>query len=327
LFICFALLALLVAPWLGVRTLTPSDVFGRASDASGLDARIFWQLRLPRELLAWCAGATFGICGMVFQALFRNPLAEPSLLGVSSGASLGAAAAIRFGLVAGTGAAGLLGAVTLPACAFVGALGAVGIITAFARMTRSTKDATLLLAGVAISSLFSSVIMIFQYTSGAVETFRLVSWTMGGINAIGMNEGLRAIPPMLLALILAACCATELDLITFGDEIASTRGVALERLKRVLFVGMSLSVAVVVANCGPIGFLGLIAPHIARRLVGPRHFALTFATAVVGGTALLVCDTAARTLWAPADLPVGVIISFLGAPFFLWLLFGPRRAQ
>ena len=331
LFLGFALFVFWASPWFGVQNMTPADVFLSGAGEKNLEVHIFWQLRFPRTVLAWCAGATFGICGMVFQALFRNPLAEPSLLGVSSGAALGAAAAIRFGLAAqadtpSVSSSGLLGGATIPSCAFVGALLAVGIITAFARMTRSTKDATLLLAGVAISSLFSSIIMIFQYTGGAVEAYRLISWTMGGISVVGIGEGLRAVPSLLIGLLLAARFSTELDLITFGDEIASTRGVELERLKRLLFAGMSLSVAIVVANCGPIGFLGLIAPHIARRMIGPRHLALTFVTAVVGGTALVVCDTAARTLWAPADLPVGIIISFLGAPFFLWLLFGPRKA-
>ena len=317
----------LAAPWAGVRLILPSDVFGwggRAADAA--EASIFWQLRVPRVLLAWCAGATFGLCGMVFQALFRNPLAEPSLLGVSSGAALGAAAAIRFGLSVGSvGVFKALGAIAMPACAFAWALLAIAIISAFSRMARGAGDATLLLAGVAISSLFSSLIMVFQYTGGAAETYKLLSWTMGGISVVGMNERLRAVPSLLITLVMSLHFSTELDLLTFGDEIAATRGVELEKMKRLLFAGMSLSVAMVVANCGPIAFLGLIAPHVSRRLLGARHRVLAPCSAAVGGTALVVCDTAARTLWAPADLPVGIIISFLGAPFFLWLLFGPRH--
>jgi iron complex transport system permease protein len=322
-----ALAVVLAAPWAGVRLILPGEVFGwggRAADSA--EARIFWQLRVPRVVLAWCAGATFGLCGMVFQALFRNPLAEPSLLGVSSGAAFGAAVAIRLGLGAGAlGAYKIFGAIAMPACAFAGALLAIAIISAFSRMARSAGDATLLLAGVAISSLFSSLIMVFQYTGGAVETYRLLSWTMGGISVVGMSEGFRAVPSLLMTFAMSLYFATELDLITFGDEIAATRGVELEKMKRLLFAGMSLSVAMVVANCGPIAFLGLIAPHISRRLAGPRHRVLAPCAAAVGGTALVVCDTAARTLWAPADLPVGIIISFLGAPFFLWLLFGPRH--
>jgi iron complex transport system permease protein len=219
----------------------------------------------------------------------------------------------------------VLGEIAIPAFSFTGAILAIAIISAFSRLSRGASDASLLLAGVAISSLFSSLIMVFQYTGGAVETYKLLSWTMGGISVVGMWEGLRAVPSLALTLALSLFCSTELDLITFGDEIAATRGVELERTKRLLFVGMSLSVALVVANCGPIAFLGLIAPHAARRLVGPRHRLLAPCAAVVGGTALVICDTAARTLWAPADLPVGIIISFLGAPFFLWLLFKPRE--
>lgn len=324
------LIVVLAAPWAGVRLISPGEVFGwGAGFIDSAEARIFWQLRVPRVILAWCAGAAFGLCGMVFQALFRNPLAEPSLLGVSSGAALGAAVSIRLGLGAGSlGAAetiGLLGAVATPAFAFSGALLAIAIISAFARLARGASDATLLLAGVAISSLFSSLIMVFQYTGGAVETYKLLSWTMGGISVVGLKEGLSAVPSLLITLALSVYFATELDLITFGDEIAATRGVELERMKRLLFIGMSLSVAMVVANCGPIAFLGLIAPHAARRVAGPRHRVLAPCSAAVGGTALVVCDTAARTLWAPADLPVGIIISFLGAPFFMWLLFKPSH--
>jgi iron complex transport system permease protein len=275
---------------------------------------------------------------MVFQALFRNPLAEPSLLGVSSGAAFGAAVAIRLGLsggVLGSSAAyglyaamgwrRLFGEMVIPAFAFGGAILAIAVISLFSRMARGAGDASLLLAGVAISSLFSSMIMVFQYTGGAVETYKLLSWTMGGIRTVGAAEGLRALPALILAFALALFHSAELDLITFGDEIAATRGVALGRTKRLLFAGMSFSVALVVANCGPIAFLGLIAPHIARRLVGPRHRNLAPCSAAIGGAALVICDTAARTLWAPADIPVGIIICFLGAPFFLWLLFKPRE--
>ncbi|MDR1515964.1 MAG: iron ABC transporter permease [Synergistaceae bacterium] len=330
LMVVLPLLVVLAAPWAGVRLILPGEVFGwGAGFLDSAEARIFWQLRVPRVILAWCAGATFGLCGMVFQALFRNPLAEPSLLGVSSGAALGAAVSIRLGLGAGSlGAAvttGLLGTVATPAFAFSGALLAIAIISAFARLARGASDATLLLAGVAISSLFSSLIMVFQYTGGAVETYKLLSWTMGGISVVGLGEGLSAVPSLLITLAMSFYFSTELDLITFGDEIAATRGVELERMKRLLFIGMSLSVAMVVANCGPIAFLGLIAPHASRRIAGPRHRILAPCSAAVGGTALVLCDTAARTLWAPADLPVGIIISFLGAPFFMWLLFRPRH--
>lgn len=316
--------ALVICPWVGAKLILPGDIFGEA--ASAFEQRIFWELRVPRVLLAWCAGATLGVCGALCQALFRNPLAEPSLLGVSSGASLGVAAAIRWGIAgSGTALSAALGPLALPLCAFVGASAALAIITAFARASRTTRDASLLLAGVAISSLFTSLIMIFQYTSTSTESYRLISWTLGGVSAIGIAEGLTALPPMLLSIAAAARCATELDLLTLGDDIASARGVASERVRRALFAVMAISVAAVVSKCGPIGSLGLIAPHAARRVLGPRHLPLSFASAAVGGAALAICDTASRTLWAPADLPVGIMVSALGAPFFLWLLFSATR--
>lgn len=308
--------ALAICPWLGAADVSPADVFG---GGDGLGARIFWTLRVPRTMLAWCTGATFGVCGAAFQALFRNPLAEPSLLGISSGAALGAAASIRFGLASGS-----LAAFSMPACAFVGAICATAIITAFARASRSPSDASLLLAGVALGAICSSVIMIFQYTGGATETFRLISWTMGGVGAVGASDALYGAAPMAIALLAAAASSRELDIMTFGDEIAASRGVSPEKTRRALFVMMSLAVAAIVSKCGPIGFVGLIAPHVARAISGPRHLPLTFASAVVGGTLLLVCDTVARTVWTPIDLPVGIIISALGAPFFLWLLSARR---
>jgi len=317
LFLAVSLAALVICPWIGVRNISPFDLMG---DGNSLEARIFWQLRLPRVLMAWSAGATFGVCGMVFQAMFRNPLAEPSLLGVSSGAALGAAVAIHLGFAGSRSAA-----VTLPISAFLGAMASIAIISAFAQLVRSAKDATLLLAGVAISALFSSLIMVLQYTGNASEAYRLLSWTMGGINVVGTREGLQAIPSLVIAVALSMRYSTEMDLITFGDEIASSRGVELERTRWIMFVGISVAIAIVVANCGPVAFLGLIAPHVARRAAGQRHFQLTILTAFVGGAALLICDTAARTLWAPADLPVGIVVSFLGAPFFLWLLFVEMR--
>jgi len=284
-----------------------------------MEAQIFWQLRLPRVLMAWSAGAALGICGMVFQAMFRNPMAEPSLLGISSGAALGAAAAIRFGPAGGAATA-----LTLTTSAFLGAMASTLIISTFSRFARGAKDATLLLAGIAISSLFSSLIMVFQFTGGATETYRLLSWTMGGINSVGMWEGLQAVPSLFIAATLAMYFSTELDLMALGDEIASSRGVELEKTRWVLFIGMSMCIAIVVSNTGPIAFLGLIAPHVARGAVGARHFGLTILTALIGGSALLICDTVARTFWAPADLPVGIIVSFLGVPFFLWLIFAHR---
>ncbi|MDR1482184.1 MAG: iron ABC transporter permease [Synergistaceae bacterium] len=326
-----------LAPWVGIRLISPGEIFGWR-DIVPAEARIFWQLRVPRTIMAWCAGATFGLCGMVFQALFRNPLAEPSLLGVSSGAAFGAAVAVRFGFSAAAlgsrdasylyeviGWRRLFGEMVIPGFAFTGSILAITIISLFSRLARGASDASLLLAGVAISSLFSSLIMVFQYTGGAVETYKLLSWTMGGISVVGIGEGLRAFPPLIVAFALSLFCSAELDLITFGDEIAATRGVELEKTKRLLFAGTSLSVALVVANCGPIAFLGLIAPHMARRLAGPRHRSLAPCSAAIGGASLVVCDAAARTLWAPADIPVGIIICFLGAPFFFWLLFKPRE--
>lgn len=305
-----------VSTFFGARLISPLDVA-----AGGAEGAIFTGLRVPRALLAWCAGASLGVCGAICQAVFRNPLADPSLLGVSSGAAFGAALAIRLGAIG----VGMVSYVTIPACAFVGAIAASVAIGAFARAARSSRDSTLPLAGVAIGAMFSSAVMALQYTGGEGEIFRLASWMMGGISAVGMADGLSCAPSLLVALSAAALYADELDLMTFGDEIASTRGVDVARTRRLLLAVVSLAVAVVAAKCGPLAFVGLIAPHVARRMAGERHLPLAVASAAIGGALLAVCDALARTLLAPAELPVGMVVSFLGAPFFLRLLFSDAR--
>lgn len=301
-----ALTAAAASPWFGASDVDPSS-------SSGL--RILLELRLPRLLLAWCAGATFGLCGLICQAIFRNPLADPSILGISSGASLGAALSIR-----AAGTVGVIASVSTAGCAFLGATAASVMIALFARLSRS-DDSSLPLAGVAISALLSSAAMIVLYTSSPSESFRALAWTMGRIQPVGAAEGTACIPPLIASIAAARCFYRELDLMTFGDELAASRGASPSRVRRAMLAAVALSVALVVSRCGPLAFVGLIAPHIARTVAGPSHRSLAPASAVVGGTLVTIADAFARTIWAPAEMPIGIVLSFAGAPFFLWLLF------
>lgn len=297
------------APFLGASWL---DFSG-----GGAAMRIFMELRVPRVLLAWITGATLAVCGLIFQALFRNLLASPDMLGVSAGAAFGAVLYIRTGL-----AFSFFGLFSgLSASAFIGALAVTGAIRAAGEMRRGgMSEASLLLSGIAMNFLFGSLSMIVQYSGGYTDTFRMMRWTMGGVQAVGYSSVLAALPPLAVIFLIALSAAPELNLLAAGEAVAESRGVSVTRLRRRLFLAVSLAVGVSVAVCGPIGFVGLMVPHICRKLTGAGHRPLVFACALFGGAFLVICDTAARTLWSPAEVPVGVLTSCAGSLFFLWLL-------
>jgi iron complex transport system permease protein len=314
-----AILALLLCPFVGMRAISPAALL----QATKNDAiqRIFWTLRVPRVLTAFLAGAGLSLGGLCFQAMFRNALATPFTLGVASGASLGVALCVRLGLLFS-----LFGVPGNTVFAFAGAILAVGTVYGLTRLRGGCSTTTMLLAGVAISFFFSSLILFLQYISDFTDTFRIVRWLMGGVEAAGYHE------PAVLAAFLAVGAAlvalhrNELDLLTVGEEFALSRGVNVNRVKLSLFLAVSFLIAGVVALCGPIGFVGMICPHICRLLLGPGHRRLIPAALLTGGAGLTLCDTLARTLVAPVEIPVGVVTALIGGPFFLWLLLSRSRA-
>lgn len=315
----FSLAVVVVAPFMGMQNIALSDLFGSADENL---IRIMWDLRVPRVLLGWITGSTLALCGLIFQALFRNPLASPDMLGVSTGAAFGAVVYIRTGIVFS-----LFGAVSgLSLAAFAGALAATFAIYAAGNLRRGgMSEATLLLAGVAMSFLFGSLNMIIQFTSGYIDTFRMMRWSMGGIQAVGFGPVLATLPALAVIFTVAFVTAPELNLFVCGEDIAASRGVSVVRLRRLLFFSVSVVIGINVATCGPIGFVGLLGPHICRKFVGTDHRKLALASLFFGGAFLVLCDTAARMLWAPAEVPVGVLTSFIGSIFFLWLLVRGRR--
>lgn len=313
--VAMSLLALIVvcgAPFTGMRLVSPIDVFGRSSE---LDARVFWGIRLPRVCLAFLAGAGLAVSGMAFQAMFRNPLATPFTLGVSSGASLGAALYVRIGVPFI-----LLGIPGITYSAFLGALLSIGLVYGLTRARRGFSSATMLLAGVAVSFFFSSLILFIQYMCNFTHSFRILRWLMGGLEVVGFDAVLNVFPFVVTGCAIILYLTHDLNLLMTGEDLAMSRGVEVNTIKTVIFVVISLMVGGVVAFCGPIGFVGMMAPHICRLVVGPEHRYLTPATVLFGGTFLTICDALSRTLIAPAEIPVGVITALLGGPFFLWLL-------
>lgn len=309
------LLVLAVSPFIGSRPIPVSALWQSGDETV---SRILWDLRIPRVVMALLAGASLAASGLVFQAVFRNPLAEPFTLGVASGASLGASLYTRLGL-----AFSLLTVSGVSWFAFAGAVLAMLLVFGLTRMQQGFSNATLLLAGVAINFCFSSLILFLQYFSDFTQSYAILRWLMGGLGSVVRFNDVRAILPLVATGSLIVVYLThELNLIATGDDLAASRGVEVRRVKLVLFFAVSLMVGAVVAMCGPIGFVGLMAPHICRLLIGPDHRYLTPATLLFGAAFLTVCDTAARTMMAPAELPVGILTSLLGGPFFLWLLIG-----
>lgn len=304
--------ALIFTPVLGMEIIPPSVWWGAGTDT---DLDIFWKMRMPRVLTAFIAGAGLGLSGMAFQAMFRNPLATPFTLGVSSGASLGAAIYVHTGL-----AISILGITGESFAAFGGALLALSVVYWLTRFRGGFSSATLLLAGVAVSFSFSSLILFIQYISGMQHSFRIVRWLMGSLDTVGYRPVLNILPFVLLGSLMLLALSHELNLLMTGEDLAASRGANVAKTKKLIFLAASLMVGGIVAFCGPIGFIGMMVPHICRLLVGSNHRFLMPATLLGGGTFLALCDMLSRSLIPPAEMPVGIITALLGGPFFLWLL-------
>lgn len=303
------------APLVGSQPVSLADVL-RGEPTAGA---IFWQLRLPRVLLALLAGAGLAVSGLAFQTLFRNELAEPYTLGIATGAALGAVLSLRLEEMGV-----LLGMPLVSLASFLGAIGATALVVGLA-WRRQGSTATLLLAGIAVSLSCSALILFLQYLSDSTQTFRMVRWMMGGLSVVGYGEVLWAAPWVIGGAAVLLALRWDLNLLLTGEELAASRGVDLVRLRlRVLGVS-ALMIGALVAVAGPIGFVGLMVPHMLRRWVGHDHLFLAPACLLGGGAFLAICDVAARTVMAPAELPVGVLTALLGGPFFLWLLVLGRK--
>ncbi len=312
--VTLSLLSLLLAPFVGASRIGFDALFQDGAPAY----QILWDIRIPRALLAWFTGATLSVCGLIFQALFRNSLASPDMLGVSSGAALGAVIYIRLGVVSS-----FLGVISGSACAaFLGSFAAITALYVAGGLKRGGFSApSLLLAGIALNFLFSSLNMIIQYTGGYTDSFRMMRWAMGGLETVGFAQAFASLPGFLFITFTGWAVGPQLDLLVCGEELAASRGVSVKSLRRFLFAAVSFAVGINVALCGPIGFVGLMCPHICRRLaVSAGHRALALVCAFAGGMFLTACDAAARTLWSPAELPVGILTSSLGSLFFIWLV-------
>lgn len=310
--VVLSVVALLTAPFFGGFDVPFSVLWG---DATANQSMVFWQMRVPQVLVAFLAGAGLSVSGMAFQAIFRNPLATPFTLGVASGASLGAALYLRSGVQLS-----LPGIPGISVAAFLGAFAAILLVYSLSTGRRKLSPTGMLLAGIAVSFCCSSLLLFVQYISRVGHSIRIMHWLMGGMTVFGYADLFNVLPFVLSGAAILLYYRHELNLLLVGDDIAAARGVAVGRVKLLLFFATSFTVAGIVAVTGPIGFVGMMMPHIARLLIGSDHRTLTPASLLAGGVFLVLCDRLARLVVPPSGIPVGVVTALLGGPFFLWLL-------
>lgn len=281
-------------------------------------ATIVLQLRLPHTILIALAGAALASSGAAYQGLFQNPLADPYLLGVASGAGLGAVLAMSINWPGS-----LLSFFSIPAAAFIGAAITVLLVYRLARFGNVLSTTNLILAGVAIGS-FASALTSFIMLRSEGEVRRAIAWLLGGSTLSGWSPVLASLPYIALSIGLLVASGHSLNVLQFGDEQAQQLGLPVERVKILVILAASLATATAVSFTGVIGFVGLIVPHLIRILWGPDYRRLVPLSILGGATTLLIADLLARTLMAPQELPIGVITALAGAPFFIWVL---RRYQ
>lgn len=288
-------------------------------DGLGQAELIVGQIRLPRTLLGIGTGGVLALAGVAMQGLFRNPLADPGLIGVSSGAALGAAIAIVFGASIG-GLPEVFAPYLLSACAFVGGLLVTALVYRLGRHNGQTSVATMLLAGIALTALAGALIGLFTYLADDATLRTLTFWNLGSLNGASYPR----LWPLLLITLLVACWlprrVNALNALLLGESEARHLGFDVERLKIELILCTALGVGAAVAAAGMIGFIGLVVPHLLRLIVGPDHRVLLPASMFGGAILLLLADLIARLALAPAELPIGIVTALIGAPFFLYLL-------
>ncbi|HLT47254.1 MAG TPA: iron chelate uptake ABC transporter family permease subunit, partial [Rubricoccaceae bacterium] len=315
----------------GSVAITPGEVaaivraqlgLGPAEGYTMQQAVVLLYVRLPRVLLGLLVGAALGVSGAVMQGLFRNPLAEPGLVGVSAGSALTAVGFIVLG--GGLALPPLVQATALPLAAFAGGLAATWLVYRLATRGGRTAVATLLLAGVALGALAGAGTGLLLFLADDARLRTVTFWSLGSLGGATWTALAGAAPPLLLALAGAAGLARPLNALLLGEAEAFHLGVRVERAKRLAVGAAALGVGAAVAVSGVIGFVGLVVPHLGRLALGPDHRRLLPASALLGASLLLLADLAARTVAAPAELPIGVLTALVGAPFFLWLLLRER---
>lgn len=312
----------------GQYSLSPAEILGILLHGAGIDSPwapdsvsasgVIFNIRLPRLVLGVLVGAALAVSGVLMQAIFGNPLADASVVGVSSGAALGAAASLTFGL-------STFGMWTTPSLAFLGGLIAVFSVYLISRSGGRTEVVTLLLTGIAINAIGGAGMAFLTFLGTTSTREQIVFWQLGSLNG-ALWQNIAIVAPLTgLGIVVALFVARQLDLFALGERTARHLGVNVELLRIVVIVTVAVLVCAAVAFAGIIGFVGLVIPHLMRMTIGPAHLPLIISSAVGGALLIALADLVARTAVPLADMPIGMITSLVGGPFFLWLLVRTRR--
>lgn len=281
---------------------------------------IFFKIRIPRVLMATVAGGTLAITGAALQALFRNPLASPFTLGISGGASLGALVAIRSGL-----AAGVLGFSMVSVLAFLFSLLTMFFVYSISRVGGVISTGRLLLAGVVMNFLYSAFVLFIQFFSNFTESLQTMRWIMGSLDIVGFDDVWKTLIFVIPGLVILLSITKDMNLFGLGDDVASSLGVNVRKMEKQIYFATSLAAGAVISVTGPIGFVGLIIPHILRMVVGVDNRIILPCSFLLGASFLTAADTVSRTLISPVEIPVGIITASIGGLFFLWLLIKTKK--
>ena len=308
----------LVSSWFGAQVADPAALLR--------DQTVIYNIRLPRMILGVLVGAALAVSGLVMQGLFRNPLADPGLVGVSAGAGLGAVGIIVLGTTVLAPLTALLGIYTLQIAAFLGGLITTFILYRVATKSGQTAIATMLLAGIAIAALAGAVTGVLVYVATDSQLRDLTFWGLGSLSGANWTKIAASGPIIVVALAAAAFLAKGLNALTLGEATARHIGLPVQRFKLAAIVAVAGATGAAVAVSGGIGFVGIVVPHLLRLVIGPDHRYLLPASALLGASFLLLADAVSRLVVAPAELPIGIVTAAVGGPFFLWILLRRRNA-
>ena len=309
LILAFSLIALIILSVFIGQVQIPID---RISEDRYLD---ILRLRFLRIMLAVIAGAGLSLCGVILQGVLRNPLAEPYILGVSSGSGLGAVIGLLF----------FSGTIAPNVFAFTGGILTIILVTSLARMDKRLSPENMIISGILVNALFSSMLMFFISNSSSARIHSIIWWLLGNLQAYKGMQVLIVGIVVFAGFLITSIFSKELNALSLGEEEAIHLGVDIEKVKKIFLLVSALVASIIVSMCGIIGFVGLMMPHITRRLVGPDHRILIITSVLAGSVFLVLCDLVSRTVMAPKEIPVGVITAFVGAPFFIYVLRRSRK--
>jgi len=310
-FIIISLGILILSPFFGAISLDIDDILTLDS----ISNNVFFSLRVPRVIFAFFAGGILALCGLLYQTLFRNPLMTPYTLGISSGAVLGAGIGIKLGL-------GILlfGFTFVGLFSFVGAIFSIFLLLYLAKFLNSSSNNTLLLLGIALSLFYSSALMVVFYIGSPIQNDTLIRFTMGSLSILGYKEPLMLGFMWVLLVSVVFAYRYELQIINISSEFATLKGVDVKKTTTVLLFISSLAIAMLVSISGPIGFVGLVVPHIVSKIYPTTINHKILKTTLFGGVFLVFCDTISRVIQTQSELPIGIVTAFLGGPFFVYLI-------